>query len=203
MLPLGYNHQWKREKWRTLFLFMPKINSDFGSSASERIQFGGVVLVKYQKSKKLNYHLGLYYNRELFGNYFVPLFGIEWKASDKINIFGDIPNNMTVEYKAGKSLYGGITYSSFVSSYQTNDSKNMLYAREGDKRFGHNQLKSFVNYYVQKRIVIYVEAGRTLYRYFTLYDYSDVAINDPASVLRKVDDGFFIGAGIAYRVRLY
>jgi hypothetical protein len=198
----GYSKQWKNEKWKTLFMFIPKMNSDLEKVNHDSYQFGGLVLCKYKKSEKINFHFGLYYNSELFGPYFMPIVGIDWKINDRLNIFGDMPSNLSLEYKINKSLYSGITYNSFVSTYTLNSPGYNTYVRQGDTRWGDNQIKLFMNWYATKRIVIYLDGGATFFRIFTLYDYNDEPVYDRNSVFRKADNGALINLGIAYRIRL-
>ncbi len=195
---VGYEHGWKKSKWRTMVMFIPKINSDFKSNTSDALQMGGVVLANYKKNDHLKYHFGMYYNREFFGDYMIPLLGIEWKINTRLNLFGDLPANMNLEYKYSKKIYVGAAFQSVISSYRLNHGN---YVREGDNVFGHNQLKVYLNYYLTDHVVLYAETGQTFYRMYNLYDRNNnpLATN---SVFHKSDDGMFYTAGLAYRIRL-
>ncbi len=96
---IGYNKQWKNKKWKTLFLFIARANTRISQLTSEDFQYGGVLLFNYKHKENLRYRLGLYYNREYFGNFFVPLLGIEWKINKTLNFFGDLPNSLNLEKK--------------------------------------------------------------------------------------------------------
>jgi len=197
-LAVGFDHGWKNGKWRTTAMFIPKINSDFKENSSDGFQAGGFVLFNYKKNDHLKYHFGAYYNREFFGDYFIPLLGIEWKINDRMNLFGDLPSTMNLEYRFGKKVYGGAAFQSVISSYRLSDGN---YVREGDPVLGHDELKVYLNYYIMDHLVIYAEAGETMYRMFTLYDSSNHEIENSA-VFHKSNDGMFYTAGLAYRIRL-
>ncbi|MCX6290244.1 MAG: DUF6268 family outer membrane beta-barrel protein [Bacteroidetes bacterium] len=199
-LAIGYDHGWKNDKWRTMVMLIPKINSDFKDISSEDFQVGGVVLANYKKNDHLKYHFGLYYNREFFGDYFIPLLGIEWKINDHMNLFGDLPSNMNFEYKIDKKIYAGAAFQSVISSYRLSKASGSSYVREGDNALGHDQLKLYLNYYIADHLVIFAEAGQTFYRMYKLYDNQNNAIENSAAL--HTNDGMFYTTGIAYRIRL-
>ena len=198
---VGYDHQWKNDNWRTMVMLIPKINSDFKDISSEDFQMGGVILANYKKNDHLKYHFGLYYNREFFGDYFIPLLGIEWKISDRTNLFGDLPANMNLEHKFSKKIYGGAAFQSVIGSYRMSEKTGSDYLREGDNTLGHDQLKLYVNYYVTDHFVLYAEAGQTFYRMYNLYDKNnEPVLNNPVVNTNTV--GMVYTAGFAYRIRL-
>ncbi len=200
-LALGYDHQWKNSKWRTMVMAIPKINSDFKDLSSEDFQLGGVVLANFKKNDHLKYHFGFYYNSEFFGDYFIPLLGIEWKINDKMNLFGDLPSTMNLEYKINKKLYAGAAFQSVISKYRLSKASGNSFVREGDNELGHDQLKIYLNVYLTDHFVVYAEAGQTFNRMFNLYDKNNVATaSNP--VYHKSNDGMFYTTGLAYRIRL-
>ena len=76
----------------------------------------------------------------IFGDYFLPLLGIDWKINEHIRTdFGDLPNNMNFEYKISNSIYSGIALLTNISSYRLNASTGGMYVREGDKTMGHDE----------------------------------------------------------------
>ncbi|MCH8317028.1 MAG: hypothetical protein IIA88_00795 [Bacteroidetes bacterium] len=207
-LQLGGIKQWN-EKWSTLMLVIPRISSDFVEISQKHYQLGGAVLFTYTKSNTLKYKFGLYYNREFFGNFFMPLAGFEWKVNEKLNIFGVLPGSMNVEYKLNKSLYTGIAYKSITTSYRLSDSLGSYYVREGHRFWGHWQLKGFINYYAVKNVALFAEFGSTSWRRYEVYKNSRENKKDPVTepgsfypVYRIFKNGVFFNVGIALRVRL-
>lgn len=200
-LLLGADLGMKNQKWRTTVLLLPKINSDYKDISMDDAQLGGVLLFNYKKKENLKYHFGLYYNREFFGDYFLPLLGIDWKINEHMNLFGDLPNNMNFEYKISNSIYSGIALLTNISSYRLNASTGGMYVREGDKTMGHDEVKIYLNAYLSKHLVVYAETGETFYRTYTLYNKAN-ELQETASIFRKSNDGMFVTFGIAYRFRL-
>jgi hypothetical protein len=197
---IGYEKQWKNDKWKTLVMGIPKFNSDNVNFSAKDFQMGGVLLFKYKQNDSLKYHFGLYYNHEFFGNYFMPLLGIDWKINDRFSLYGDLPVNMNLEYKIAKSLFVGAAYFSTVASFRLNGTDGS-YVREGDKLFGDNQFKLFVNYYIAKYVVIYIEGGQTVGRIYQSYNSND-QVDNTNPVFQKNSDGLFVDGGIAIRFRM-
>lgn len=191
----------KNPKWRTTVLIIPKVNSDYVDISMDDAQLGGVLMFNYKKKENLKYHFGLYYNREFFGDYFMPLLGIDWKINDRINLFGDLPNNLNVEYKVSNKIYTGASLITIISSYRLSSASGGMYVREGDKSMGHDEIKVYLNAYLTKNIVLYVEAGEAFYRSYTLYN-DENELQENNSIFRKSQDGMFVNTGLAYRFRL-
>lgn len=199
-LALGYEKHFS-SKWKAAVLALPKINSDFKDVNHNDMQYGGLAIVTYKKRDNLKYRFGMYYNHECFGNYAMPLLGIDWKATKRLNVFGDLPANMNVEYKLSKSIYIGASYISIVGSYRLQSSEGNSYVRVGDKTFGQNEFKGFVNYYLTKHLVWYAEAGYTAGRMYQRYDSQNrLQAND--AIYQRNADGPFMNTGVAFCFRL-
>jgi hypothetical protein len=191
----GFDQQLKNPAWRRTVLFLPKFNGDY-KSLSRSFQPGGVIMYTFKKKDNLKYHFGLYYNREFFGDYMLPLVGIDWKINSRMNLFGDLPNNLSFEIKLIPAITVGTGFTTNIASYRVHTQNELSYFREGDKSLGHDQLKLYLNYHATKNIVAFVEAGETINRMYTGYDSNDKVIpsgNIPAK------DGMFLTGGVAYR----
>ncbi len=198
-IQLGYLKNWKNTKWKTLIVVLPKISSDQLKVSNGSFQQGGLLLFTYVKSTSLQYKFGGYYNKEFFGNFYMPLLGVEWKPLPRLNIFGVLPGYMIIEYKANSKFYSGISYQCLTASYRLHDGENYAFARNGDKFWGQMQLKLFLNFYIKKYVVAFGEFGHTLCRKYEVYSKSNQRIVHP--VLNKTHDGFIFNLGLAFRIR--
>lgn len=124
-LPLSWLHQWKNQKWKTAFVFIPRMMSDKESAFKyNSYQYGGAVLMIYKKKPTLKYKFGVYYNSEFFGPFILPLLGIDWNADKRLNIFGVLPGSMNAEYKLYPAkLHVGISFKSITNSCRWNEKK--------------------------------------------------------------------------------
>jgi Domain of unknown function (DUF6268) len=199
LLPLGLQHETKNKKWKLLGLVMPKISSDLVDALSTKYDFqmGGYAMATYAKSQNLKIKFGLFYNREYFGNFFIPLAAVDWKVCRWFQMYGILPNNYRFEFAAiQKKLYTGLAFKSYTRSYRLSDAYNHDYVRNNEM-----QLKLFVDIYFAKRFVLFGEFGRTIGYSPLVYKpgTKDRSLSAPAYF--PINDAFFFNAGIAYRIR--
>ncbi|CAN5419092.1 hypothetical protein BH09BAC5_BH09BAC5_17970 [soil metagenome] len=203
-MPVGFQFLTKSKKWKILVMGIPKIASDLRDNNSKDIQYGGVGLFTWVKSDSLKVKFGLYYNKECFGNFFVPLIGIDWKVTKHINLYGMLPNNMRVEYAFGKKLFAGIGYKNFKRSYRLFNGWNDDFVLVNE-----NQVKVFVEYFVWKKIILFTEIGYSMKYSFIQYDNNKTTTKYEASkenlnnpVYLPMNNNFTFMGGLAYRIRL-
>jgi hypothetical protein len=203
LLPIGLQHETKNRKWKYLGLIMPKISGHLREETTGKdFQLGGYGLATYNKSDKFKIKYGLFYNREFFGNFFVPLFGIDWRINDRLQMYGVLPTMYRIEYAISKQkLYAGFAFKSYTRSYHidlhngTKDSSN-VYVRNNEI-----QAKLFVEYYIAKRFVLFGEFGRTINYSPKLYWSGTKDQVAGFNLYSPIRDNFFFNAGLAYRIR--
>lgn len=193
-LQVGYDQQLKNPAWRRTILFLPKFNGDF-INLSRSFQPGGFLMFTYKKSDNMKYHFAFYYNRECFGDYFLPLLGIDWKINSHMNLFIDLPNNLSFEFKISPAMTLGTGFIMTISSFRVHQEDATSYIREGNNILGHDQLKVYLNYFLTEHFIVYAEAGQTFNRKYIGYD-SDNNIMPSSSI--KTYDGMLATGGLAY-----
>lgn len=195
-MPVGMQLVSKNKKWKSLFMVIPKISSDFKDNLRNDYQVGGTLLFTYVQSETLKLKAGLYYNKEYFGNYFVPLVGIDWKASSHLSLYGILPSNFRIEYRLGNKFFTGIGYKSFQRSYRLSAklSNNFVRARE-------TQIKLFTDYFVYKKILLFADVAHTIgYSIIQYRDKKTKSENNP--IYSPFKNNFLFTVGLAYRLRL-
>jgi hypothetical protein len=153
-------------------------------------QFGGALIFGKKSSDRFTWKAGAYYNREFFGNYFIPLAGFEWNASARLNLWGLLPRNMVIDYAINKSVHGGFSYKGITESYRNNNVHGYFSITEG-------QLKLFCDIYLGKSPwVISLEAGQTGGREYEFFS------GENQEKINKINpsEGSILRAGITYRV---
>jgi hypothetical protein len=193
-LPIGMQVQLKNPKVKFTGLVIPKIaGADLGSSFSDVFQLGAYSLFTVTQSDKFRYKFGLYYNREFFGNFFVPLVGIDWNVSDRLTIYGTLPNSMKFSYAVAPSrVFTGIAFRSLTRSFRGEDVNTFV-------RYNELQLKTFVDFYITKKNVVFVEGGYFLGKTPLLYKNNDTENSVPSGVLKEGKAFPIINAGWALR----
>ena len=139
----------------------------------------------------------MFYNREFFGNFFIPVFGIDWRVNPKFQMYGTLPNNYRFEFACiDKFLYAGIGLKSYTRTYRTSKDSSSYYVRNNEM-----QIKAFVDLYFAKKFVLFGEFGRTLNYSPLLYLSGTKDLAPNPGVYSPIKDAFFFNVGIAYRIR--
>lgn len=197
-LGVGFQHYFTRS-FSTVLIVMPKVASDFKDRFNKYDrQYGGSLLVQYKFGKNFRAKAGLFYNKEPFGNFFVPLFGVDWQISKRWMLYGTFPLINRLEFKINEHIYTGVGARIYGRSYRLNGYWNNNYIWNQE-----NQIKYFIDYYITKKLVLYAELGRTLGygpKQFLFEGARENAIDDNP-LYTPLNQGFFINAGLAFRVR--
>jgi len=193
-LPLGMQVQLKNPKVKFTGLIIPKIaGADLGAAFSDAFQIGAYSLITVTESEKFRYKFGLYYNREFFGNFFIPLVGIDWKVSDRLTIYGTLPNSMKFSFAVAPSRVNtGIAFRSMTRSFRGEDVNTFV-------RYNELQLKAFFDFYITKKNVVFVEGGYFLGKTPLLYKNNDTENSVPSDLLKQGKAFPIINAGWALR----
>ena len=148
-------------KWEMTAAFIPRWNGEPDIQFSKGFQAGVALLMMYHKNANLTYKLGLYYNREFWGNFFIPLLGIDWTINKKQRIFGILPGYLTYENRLSKTISWGGNFRTFTNSYRlkTNTASTANFTRIDD-----NQLGAYADFYLTRKIVLNAEAGYSILR---------------------------------------
>jgi hypothetical protein len=193
-LPIGMQVQLKNPKVKFTGLIIPKIaGADLGAAFSDVFQIGAYSLFTVTESEKFRYKFGLYYNREFFGNFFVPLVGVDWKVSDRFSVFGTLPQSFKASYAIVPSrVNAGLAFRSMTRSFRGDDNNTFV-------RYNELQFKTFFDFYISKKNVVFVEGGYFLGKTPLLYNNADTK-NPIVSDLLKEGKAFpIINAGWALR----
>jgi hypothetical protein len=198
LLPIGLQHETKSRKWKFLGLAMPKLSSDFRDQVnSYDFQMGGYAMATYVRSQDFRIKFGLFYNREAFGNFFIPIAAVDWKVCRWFQMYGVLPNNYRLEFALWqKKLYAGLAFKSYTRSYRLSSAYGHDYVRHNEM-----QVKSFVDVYLAKKFVLFAEFGRTIGYSPLAYTYNTRELSTLAPQYKAISDAFFLNAGLAYRIR--
>jgi len=188
------------KNWNLLSSFILRRNKQAEKKIEDPWQYGGVILTTWKRNQFASLKFGLYYNKEFFGNYFIPLIGIDWKINEKNNLFGVLPGNMSFEHKVNETFYYGSTFRALTNSYRlptidpcfSGDCSAKNYMRIDDNQFG-----VFSDVYFSKRIELNAEIGYTILR---RYRFGFKGKNIHLQIDYK-NDNFYFRTSLAYRLR--
>jgi hypothetical protein len=166
---LNFTHN---ERWKSTFVFMPKLSSDLKRVNSNDFQFGGSILVKYKKSDFFTWQFGGYYNGELFGPFFVPFLGMYYHSPNQrfeANVL--LPASVDMNYSFTPKLRLGGSFVSFVKTFhiheQSGPSPTSYWNKSTNEIFAYLQVEPVRGLLIQGR------AGYSVARRFTMYDSAD------------------------------
>ena len=197
-LPTGFQFTSKNKKWKTVFMVIPKLASNFGTTISTKDwQFGGFFLENYMLNEKLKLKFGLYYNREVFGNFFVPLLGVDWKASERIYFYGTLPTNYKIEYSIIKNKYFiGLDYKWVTRSFNLSNNLQHDYIR-----FDETLLKLFAEGFIAKNTLLSFEVGYSFGKNPLQYSFETDELSNANQLYSPLKNYTVINFGISYRIR--
>lgn len=109
------------EKNALQMLIVPRFMSDLNQINTQHIQLGAIGLYEIKYHEDLTMRYGIMYNREKFGNMFVPLVYLDWIVASRWSISGLLPIFAKVNYHASDKLTLGFSHFGLITSFQIGD----------------------------------------------------------------------------------
>ncbi len=195
-LPIGFVYVSPGKKWKYTGIFIPKVNSDLRDDLGNDFQYGGILLFTRVYHSNLQVKFGMYYNREFWGNFFLPLVGVDWKINDRFQMYGVMPSNFRFEYKVSKNWNTGLGWRAFQRSFRLSADLNndFIWVRE-------NQLKAYFEGFVYKNLLLTVDVYRSITYELSRNDYQDVNLKKGGlSTFAPFENNIGFTFGFAYRI---
>lgn len=204
-LSLGYNHKFTENK-SFLFILLPRLNSDYRYINSNALQLALFTTYSKRSSEKFLWKVGMYFSTEFFGPFIVPLFGLNWDISSKLNITGDLPIYAKIRYKVGNGFSAGLGYIALVSSYRfTAEVEEYYTSRYAIEPYAFAEVKFL------KQLYLNAKFGYTMGRKYPVYEKDD-RLDWQLSFIKfgddriqknpEIQDNFFFELGLAYKVNI-
>jgi hypothetical protein len=183
-------------------LLTPTMNSDYQNVKSSDIKFGGIVRGSWKASDNLTWKAVVGYRQQFYGPQYLVTVGMDWKASEKWRIFGDVPKDLTINYALNPKMNTGFNLSVQNSTYRLNNQ---------DRYFEYNTVNPglFVERYVSAIWAIRATAAYTLIRNMEIYNKTDKAKafvdfaefgNRADPINPEVSKGLSFKIGLSYRI---
>jgi hypothetical protein len=201
ILPVGWQYELKNKNWKFLALAMPKFAGDKELQIDKNyFQMGAYTLITYSPKQNLKIKAGLFYNKEAFGNFYVPLLGLDWRATKRIYLYGVLPTNYRIEYlaleKNKNKLFTGVGFKSYTRSYRLSNQYNNNYVRNDEV-----QIKAFVESYFNNHFVFFAECGKSILRNPMEYTNGTKERSSLMQIYNSTYSNWIINLGFAYRIR--
>lgn len=208
-IKLGINKH-LNDKWSATALALPKIASDYKSFSEKDFQLGGIAIFKYKKRENLNYKVGLYYNSEMFGPFFVPMLGMYYLSPNKkleANLM--LPLQADINYKIIPLINVGVNFNGQIRSYHLNhitDANQSTYVAKST-----NELYGYLKFNFTPGFSLQTKVGQSFGRSYKVYDEKDkVTFGLPATFIgpkreqlnSNFSNGLLFQATLLYRLSL-
>lgn len=193
--PIGFQFLSKNQKWKYIGIGIPKINSDFKDDLSHDFQFGGIGLVSHVFNPNLELKVGLYYNREFFGNFFLPLLGVDCKVSDRFRMYGTLPSNFRAEFKLSNKWNTGLGFRAFTRSFRLSQNLNNDFVR-----IRENQIKLYIEGLILKNVALTLDVYQSIGYRILQMDNVNPKTEVPNFVYSPFKDNIGFTVGVAYRI---
>ncbi|MEN8122665.1 MAG: DUF6268 family outer membrane beta-barrel protein [Bacteroidota bacterium] len=216
-LGMSINHS---EKLSGTYMLLPKISSDFNAFGSNDFQIGALALLKIKKSENFKYKIGLFYNTELFGHFFVPFFGFYYISdSKKFEADLSLPIAADVNYSLSSKFKIGFNYATGTKSYNLNKSYDLQktdaspVASSDDAYIKKYTLEAFpyIRYDITESLLFYAKVGYSVGRAYEVSKNGDennasilsIGLGDDPTVLNSTfKDGLIYRLGFKYRFHI-
>jgi hypothetical protein len=183
-------------------LLTPTMNSDYKNIESSDIKFGAIVRGSWKANENLTWKAVLGYRQHFYGPQYLVTVGMDWKASEKWRIFGDVPKDLTINYALNQKMNTGFNLSVQNSTYRLNNQ---------DRYFEYNTVNPglFVERYISSSWAVRATAAYTLIRNMEIYNKTDKAkafvdfaeLGDRADPINpEVSKGLSFKIGLSYRI---
>ena len=148
------------EHWSGLYLFLPKVASDYINVSNKDIYLGGLALLKYKRNENFGYGLGLYGSSEAYGMSVVPIITFYYHSPNKrfeINAF--MPNDADINYSLTDKTRIGVDFLGHGNSYKlTTDNVRSNYVENNSLDFSSYVQRSILD----NKILLRLKLGYSL-----------------------------------------
>jgi hypothetical protein len=148
------------EHWSGLYLFLPKVASDYINVGSEDIYLGGLAVLKYKRNENFGYGLGIYGSSEAYGISMVPIITFYYHSPNKrfeMNFF--MPNDADINYSLTEKTKIGVDFLGHGNSYKlTTDNIRSTYAENNSIDFSSYVQRSVFG----KKLLLRLKLGYSL-----------------------------------------
>jgi hypothetical protein len=188
-IPVTFLMTSKDSSFKHAFTVIGRSNATEFRISSNTLQFAAAYLATFKLKPNLSVQFGMYYSKEFFSDFFLPLAGIDWRISPKVNLFGVFPNAMRLEYTPFKNVYVGADFKSVLNSYRVQSPGNVYW------KVVDNHLGLFAEYAFLGKFVVYAGSGTSFLRRIKTRNFGSAAYPEVTG------DQYYLKAGMYFRIR--
>lgn len=143
--------------WSGTYILLPKLSSDYVNLGMDDFYMGGVVVLKYKKSKNLSYKFGLYASNEAYGLFISPIIGFYYSSpNSRLEMNFYLPNDADLNYKLSDKTKIGMDFIGRGKSFKlTTDEVQSSYVENNSM-----ELSSYLqNNSLCKNVLVRIKVG--------------------------------------------
>lgn len=205
-LKIGLNIK-HSDKLSGTYVALPKIASEGLHSNGNDFFFGGLALLKYQKTANFQWRFGAYASSEGFGVLATPILGLHYlSANKKLEVTANLPISLDVNYNVGSVNSLGFGLNTPVKSYSLKPINSQeYYVQVSNIEFG----PYFETRFLDNSLLLRIHAGYSTVEYLT-YEEGDTLdfrlsafeFGDRNLIGSEMTGNLFAKAGLIYRFHL-
>lgn len=202
---LGYNVGAKLS-FDSLYITALLVNKIAGNATAFKLSSyrpGGIVMLEKQANKKFLWRLGLFYQREYYGDFYVPFVGFKY-VHKQWKLDAAIPISARIAYQHTNNLQVGFRFNAFNRSY-------LLEYQGFAAEYMHkrtNEVNLYFRYSLTNNLVLCGRAGASIARSYRPYAITDnvpygIAFyypNQRTNLGLDYNDGFNAFLGLVFKV---
>lgn len=184
------------EKWESYLRLTPRWRYQGENNSDDSFQPGFLSISSYKKSNRLQYKFGVYYNKEEFGNFIIPLLGVDYHISDRWRLYLIAPSYSRIQYSlVPKKWFTGLAHFSPISSYKGPFQESDYVRNDQILIYG------FLERDFMKNSSLILQMGYTAKHKFTTYNVNDPFNSGLQTYEAFYSNTFYASLGVAIRFR--
>ena len=196
-LGLSWLNNWKSPHWASLLDVGIGVSSNLKTTIEDYRNYEITLLFFYAKEDELVWSFGVNYIRGVFGNYIVPLVGVDWMINDKTNLSVQTFGHLQLDYQVTPKIYAGFIAHSAPFSFSISDYHGAKdsYVHTYSYKFPYlpQSVGIYTDFYLKSEMVLFGKIG---------YEYSKTLYHESINGEPLLDSPYqgSIASGLAFEV---
>jgi hypothetical protein len=203
-LGLSWLKNWKNPYWASYLDLGTGISSDLKNVKDEHYNYTATLLFYYGKKKELVWNFGGNYTGGAFGNYIVPMFGVDWMINDKATLSFQTFSHLQLDYQLTPKIYTGIVAHSAPFSFNianySGEEDSYIHSYSDKFPYTPQSVGFYADFYLKSELVLFGKVGYEFSK--TLHHENakgDFLTDSPYQ--GEIESGVSFEIGVAWRKR--
>ena len=204
-LGLAWLKNWKNPHWASYVDIGTGVSSDLKAVEDDHFNVGATLLFYYGKKTELVWNFGLNYSGGAFGNYLVPLLGVDWMINDKTTLSFQTFSHLQFDYKINQKFYAGLIAHATPFSFNMvdyNGVKDSYIHTYSDKfPYSPQSIGVYADFYLKNEIALFGKVGYEFAKTLHHEDLNGMTLVE-SPYQGEISSGLVVEIGVAWRKRM-